>query len=94
MQIAKEILEITEVTVVGTRTLKVNFNDGTEGEVRLNELLSSPPPVFHALQDEKEFMKVSINPVGGVIWDCGADLSADYLKSALHQEMTDGSRAS
>ena len=77
---AKKYLEVTDVTYTGGFGLKVQFNDGTTKEINLSALLKTPPPVFQPLKDEKNFAKISVNPVGGISWDCGADLSAEYLR--------------
>jgi hypothetical protein len=57
----------------------ITFNNGHTRKVDLSTLLKNPPPIFSPLRDKNEFKKVSVNPVGGIQWDCGADLSADYL---------------
>jgi hypothetical protein len=77
---AKKYLEVTEVKYTSGFSLKVLFNDGTSREVDLSGLLQTPPPVFLPLKDQKQFAKISVSPVGGVFWECGADLSAEYLR--------------
>lgn len=81
MIIAKEILEVLEVKAVSKTELEIVFNNQIQKTVNLNFLVQNPPPVFIKLQDEQQFKKVTVNMVGGVSWDCGADLSADYLFS-------------
>lgn len=61
--------------------LKLSFSNGINKKIDLSALIKNPPPVFALLKNEDEFKKVSINPVGGIQWECGADLSADYLFS-------------
>ena len=82
MKEAKEYLEVISVQAVNHETLMVEFSDGEKKKVSLAHLIEHPPPVFTKLRVAEEFMKIKINPVGGVSWDCGADLSAEYLKSA------------
>ena len=77
---AKKYLEVTDVKHTGGFCLKVQFNDGTAKEVNLSTLMKTPPPVFQPLKNEKAFAKISISPVGGIAWECGADLSAEYLR--------------
>ena len=77
---AKKYLEVIGVKSLGGFRLEVSFNDGLRREVDLTQLLKSPPPVFQPITDEKNFSKVEINAVGGISWDCGADLSAEFLK--------------
>lgn len=79
---AKKYLEVLEVKHLGGYLLEVSFNDGTHKRVNLTPLLQSPPPVFETLKSEESFSKVTVNPVGGIAWECGADLSAEYLKKA------------
>ncbi|NDC24449.1 MAG: DUF2442 domain-containing protein [Proteobacteria bacterium] len=70
----------TRVKHKGGFCLNIQFNDGNAREVDLSAFMKSPPPVFQPLQDEKAFAKISVSPVGGIAWDCGAELSAEYLK--------------
>ena len=82
MHKASDYLEVVEVKFLDGQRLSVKFNDGVIKEVDLTPLIENPPPVFVQLKDKEEFKNVSINPVGGISWNCGADLSAEYLKSA------------
>lgn len=77
-----EMIEVESVTTDDNFALFIKFNNGQSKKVDLSELLKTPPPVFKPLKDLEQFKKVSVNPVGGIQWDCGADLSADYLLSA------------
>lgn len=77
---AKKYLEVTDVRVTGGFCLKVQFNDGTTRDVDLSVLMEAAPPVFLPLKDAKAFAKISLNSVGGIAWECGADLSAEYLR--------------
>ena len=81
MHKAADYLEVIEIKVLDGQRLFIKFSDGMAKEVSLAMLLENPPPVFIKLKDEEEFRKVNINPVGGVSWSCGADLSAEYLRS-------------
>jgi hypothetical protein len=74
-----DLIEVEAVSVESDFVLAVTFSNGQKKTVDLSNLLKNPPPVFSSLRDQKEFKKVSVNPVGGIQWDCGADLSADYL---------------
>ncbi|OFZ12490.1 MAG: hypothetical protein A2Z20_04845 [Bdellovibrionales bacterium RBG_16_40_8] len=77
-----ELIEVESVVAEENQTLIVQFNNGQKKKVDLSSLLKNPPPVFAALREANEFKKVSVNPVGGIQWACGADLSAEYLLSA------------
>lgn len=79
MIVGTDLIEIENVTAHENHILKIEFNNGEKKTVDLSSLLKNPPPVFSTLRDQNEFNKVSVNPVGGIQWDCGADLSADYL---------------
>jgi len=76
------LIEVESVSVERDFVLTVTFNNGQKKTVDLSNLLKNPPPVFNSLRNQDEFKKVSVNPVGGIQWDCGADLSADYLLAA------------
>ena len=75
----KALLEVTAVKVEKKYTLVVHFSNGKKRRIDLSPLMSAPPPVFIKLLNAKEFKRVSVNPVGGIQWACGVDLSADYL---------------
>ena len=77
-----ELIEVESVAVEKDFEVSITFSNGQKKKVDLSALLKNPPPVFSALRDRNEFKKVSVNPVGGIQWDCGADLSADYLFAA------------
>jgi hypothetical protein len=70
-----ELIEVDSVFVEKDFVLVVTFNNGQKKTVDLSNLLKNPPPVFSALRNKDEFKQVSINPVGGIQWNCGADLS-------------------
>ena len=76
---AREYLEVLKVEPLSEFRLNIQFSNGTSKEIDLSHLLKAPPPVFEPLTDRKKFTKVFINPVGGIAWDSGADLSAEYL---------------
>ncbi|MGE0632288.1 MAG: DUF2442 domain-containing protein [Pseudobdellovibrionaceae bacterium] len=77
-----DLIEVESVFVENNFELNVRFTNGQQKKVDLSPLLKNPPPVFAKLRDKSEFNKVSINPVGGIQWECGADLSAEYLLGA------------
>lgn len=78
---ASEYLEIISVKILDNHRLSIKFSDGIMKEVNLAQLIKNPPPVFVELKNEEEFKTACINPVGGISWSCGADLSAEYLRS-------------
>jgi hypothetical protein len=77
---AKNYFEVTGLQHLGGYRLRVKFNDGTQREIDLSGFFRTPPPVFAALKDPLMFEKIEISPVGGVCWDNGADLGAEFLR--------------
>ncbi len=62
--------------------LWVTFDDGTAGEVNLENKLSGS--VFEPLKDSAFFSKVSVDPeLETVVWPNGADLAPEFLKQHL-----------
>jgi hypothetical protein len=63
--------------------LRVRFEDGVEGSVALDELVSFEG-IFAPLRDPLEFRKVDVHPELGVVyWPNGADLDSDVLYSRI-----------
>jgi len=58
--------------------LHLRFDDGTEGEVNLqNEIWG---PVFEPLRDPAYFRRFRVHPeLHTVVWENGADLSPEFL---------------
>ena len=82
MIIGEDLIEVESVTSEKNHVLNIQFSNGQTKKVDLSLLLKNPPPVFSILRDENEFKKVSVSPVGGIQWESGADLSAEYLLTA------------
>lgn len=77
------LYDIVEVRVVKDYVVYLRFEDGTEGEVDISELVPFKG-VFLKLKDLNYFAKVFINPeLGTIVWDNGADLSPSYLYSLI-----------
>lgn len=76
-----KLIEVESVRAEDGNILAIAFSNGKKKKIDLSPLLKDPPPVFERLRDKQEFKKVSVNPVGGIQWECGADLSAEYLLS-------------
>lgn len=77
-----ELIEVESVIAEDNYVLVIRFSDGKTKKVDLSKILQDPPPVFASLRDMENFSKVTVNPVGGIQWESGADLSADYLRGA------------
>ena len=66
--------------------LQIRFEDGVEGTVSLDELVSFDE-IFAPLRNPVEFRKVSVHPELGVVyWPNGADLDSDVLYARITGE--------
>jgi Protein of unknown function (DUF2442) len=75
--------DVVEVKALDPYKLFIRFEDGVEGVVALDQLVTFDG-VFAPLREASEFRKVSINPEFGVIhWPNGADLDSDVLYARL-----------
>jgi hypothetical protein len=75
--------DIIEVKALDPYSLFIRFEDGVEGVVAVDELVTFDG-VFAPLRDPVEFRKVSIHPELGVVcWPSGADLDSDVLHARL-----------
>ena len=69
-------------------SLRVRFNDGTEGVVELAAVLNSPEAgVFAALRDEDRFRQVRVE-IGAVTWPGNLDLAPDAMYRAIKEHGT------
>lgn len=77
------LLHVLEATHVHDYVLRLRFNDGTEGEVDLNDELWGE--MFAPLRDPEAFKRFRVDPeMQTLVWDNGADLAPEFL----HQRMT------
>ncbi len=70
--------------------LRVEFVDGTSGEVRMEAFLTSQrvsDTVFEALRDPGTFAQVRVE-LGAVTWPNGADLAPDAMYDAIREHGT------
>ncbi|MFQ5527100.1 MAG: DUF2442 domain-containing protein [Thermoanaerobaculia bacterium] len=74
---------ICRVEALDGYRLRVEFSDGTAGEVDLSERLFGP--VFEPLKDPSLFEKVSVDEFGAICWPNGADLAPDALYARLKE---------
>ena len=70
--------KLIEATYVDDYRIHVIFDDGTEGELDMeNELWG---PVFEPLKDKNIFRMFRIdNELRTIVWPSGADLAPEYL---------------
>lgn len=71
--------DVVSVEIIGRRTLKLGFADGTERTVDLDPFLQLP--VMHRVRDDDDyFATVRIDAESGtIVWPSGEDLAPDVL---------------
>jgi hypothetical protein len=76
------ILHVVEAKYVGDYAVQLRFNDGAEGFVDLaNELHGQ---MFAPLKDKEKFRAFRLDPeLNTIVWDNGADLAPEFLRSRL-----------
>ena len=77
---------VIRVTALRGYRLRVEFNNGTAGEIDLADRLFGP--MFEPLRDESEFNKVTVDEFGAIAWPCGADLAPDAIYQRLTSEVS------
>jgi hypothetical protein len=75
--------DLVKVGAVPGYRLALRFEDGTEGEVNVTDLVPFIG-VFAELKDPKRFSEARLDPeLGTVVWPNGADLDPDVLYAAV-----------
>jgi hypothetical protein len=75
--------DVVSVTPSDPYRLQVRFEDGVEGSVALDTLISFEG-IFAPLSDPTEFRKAYVHPELGVVcWPSGADLDSDVLYARI-----------
>ena len=78
--------DITAVRPTQDYRLELRFDDGTQGEIDVSELIRFDG-VFAPLKDLAEFTKVRVDPeLGTIRWPNGADLDPDVLYARITGE--------
>lgn len=81
----ESIVDVTEASHLYGFVVRLEFEDGTVGEVDLEPLMQGP--VFEDLiEDEDHFRSFVLDPEAGtIVWPNGADLSPRTLRRQLRQ---------
>jgi hypothetical protein len=76
--VTSEIIDVTAVTVLDDRVVRLTFETGEVRDIDLEPLLWGP--AFEELADDEVFRQVRVDPnAGTIVWPNGADLSAHTL---------------
>ncbi len=76
--VARKLVHVTEVQVVGDHRLALAFDDGTRGEVDMSD--DAWPGVFEPLRDPEYFRQVVLDEeLGTIVWPNGADIAPETL---------------
>ncbi len=76
------MLHVKSAKYIDDYRIWVSFDDGTEGEVDLSNVLSGP--AFTPLRDKSLFGRLCVDPdLETIVWPNGADLAPEYLKQLV-----------
>jgi hypothetical protein len=76
------MLHVTSARYVSDKIVWLSFDDGTSGEVDLEESLVGP--VFEPLKDVTEFSKLYLDEeLETIVWPNGADFAPEFLRGLL-----------
>jgi Protein of unknown function (DUF2442) len=82
----EELVDITNVEVVGEYRLRLAFADGTVGDVDFSE--REWRGVFAPLADPTEFARVEVDAEGGTIsWPGGLDMAPEPLYAEARRHL-------
>jgi hypothetical protein len=88
-----ELVDITDVEVVGTYRLRLSFADGTVGAVDFGE--REWRGVFEPLKEPGYFARVEVDPEAGTItWPGGLDMAPEPLYDEARRNKVDAASAS
>jgi hypothetical protein len=72
------ILHVTKAKYLHDYVIWLRFNDGTSGEVDLENELNGT--MFEPLKDIESFKYFHVDPIlDTIVWDNGADLALEFL---------------
>ena len=80
------MLHVKATKYISEFKLFVTFDDGTSGEVDLQDSLVGP--IFEPLKNKDVFAKVFVDPeLETIVWPNGADLAPEYLKDLHNKQL-------
>ena len=92
MHAVEQLVDITEVEVIGDCRLRLTFEDGTVGEVDFAG--REWRGVFEPLRDPEFFARVEVDPEAGTItWPGGLDMAPEPLYERARQHPAGSARA-
>jgi len=92
MAAMNELVDITDVEVVGDYRLRLTFADGTVGDVDFSE--REWRGVFEPLSDPAEFARVEVDAEGGTIsWPGGLDMAPEPLYAEARRHLVQPARS-
>ena len=71
--------DVVEVRPLDSYRVYLRFDDGVQGEIDLEPLLSPFDGVFEPLKDLGRFREVFVDNGGTIAWPNGADLAPEVL---------------
>ncbi len=87
----EELVDITDVEVIGDYRLRLTFADGTVGDVDFSE--REWRGVFAPLADPAEFARVEVDAEGGTIsWPGGLDMAPEPLYAEARRHLAQPAR--
>ena len=79
MRVDADLIEVTDVKVLGHYRLRLTFSDGRVGDVDVSDI-QRKENLFADLRDPDYFAKVQVDPeVGTIAWPNGLDLAPERL---------------
>ena len=79
------IIFLQEARYVSQHKVFLRFNDGTQGEVDLKDVVDIHPAAA-SLKDPAEFSKFHLDSWPTLCWDCGFDIAPESLyERVVHQ---------
>jgi hypothetical protein len=79
MSVDADLIEVTDVKVLGHYHLRLTFSDGRVGDVDVSDI-SNKGNLFEDLHDPDHFAQVRVDPeVGTIAWPNGLDLAPERL---------------